>query len=150
MLTIKDIKDKFKTISGFSDHTIGSVAPISSVVLGGKMVEKHFIFDQKIKTVDNFFSSGPSQFKEMVSHIRNAEKSVGISTYKISNKSKISLNGKRSIYVSIDIPKGQKISKNNIKVVRPSYGLNPKFYKRVLGKKTIKTLKPVVDSKWNF
>ena len=88
MLTIKDIKDKFKTISGFSDHTIGSVAPISSVVLGGKMVEKHFIFDQKIKTVDNFFSSGPSQFKEMVSHIRNAEKSVGISTYKISNKSK--------------------------------------------------------------
>ena len=150
LLTIKDIKDKFKTISGFSDHTLGSVAPISSVVLGGKMVEKHFTFDQKIKTVDNFFSSGPNQFKEMVSQIRNAEKSIGMVSYKISNKSKISLNGKRSIYVSIDILKGQKISKNNIKVVRPSYGLSPEFYKRVIGKKTIKTLKAGSRLKMEF
>ena len=86
----------------------------------------------------------------MVSHIRNAEKSVGIATFKISNKSKISLNGKRSIYVSTDIPKGQKISRNNIKVVRPSYGLNPKFYKRVLGKETIKTLKAGSRLKMEF
>ena len=141
LLTIKEIKKKFKTLSGFSDHTIGSIAPITSVALGGKMVEKHFIFNQKVKTVDNFFSSGPIQFKEMVGQIRKVEKSIGIITYKISKKSKISLNGKRSIYVSNDIQKGQKISKNNIKVVRPSYGLNPKFFERVLGKKTIKNLK---------
>ena len=105
------------------------------------MIEKHFIFDQKINSVDNFFSAGPHQFKEMVNQIRSAERSIGKITYKLSKKSKISLNGKRSIYVSNNIYKGQKISKNNIKVVRPSYGLNPKLYKSVLGKKTIKNLK---------
>tara|TARA_Y100000590_G_scaffold213372_1_gene241790 strand:- start:55826 stop:56881 length:1056 start_codon:yes stop_codon:yes gene_type:complete len=141
LLTMSHIKKKFKSLVGFSDHTIGSIAPLTSVVLGGKMIEKHFIFDQKINSVDNFFSAGPHQFKEMVNQIRSAERSIGKITYKLSKKSKISLNGKRSIYVSNNIYKGQKISKNNIKVVRPSYGLNPKLYKSVLGKKTIKNLK---------
>jgi len=139
--TIQDIRRKFKTLVGFSDHTVDTIPAVTSTILGGCMIEKHFTFDIKINTVDKFFSAGPLKFKKMVQQIRSAEESMGKIDYSLSKKSKISLNGKRSIYVSHNIRRGQTITKKNIKIVRPSYGLNPKFYKFVIGKKSLKNLK---------
>ena len=83
----------------------------------------------------------PYKFKKMVEGIRIAEKSIGKITYKTTKNSKVSLNGKRSIYVSADIKRGEKLTKKNIQIVRPSFGLNPRFYELVLKKKSLKNLK---------
>ena len=131
---ISDIKKRFKVLSGLSDHTIGNTSALTSVALGGSIVEKHFNIRDKIKTVDSFFSSDFKLFKEMVEKIREVEASLGKVSYDISKSSKKHLKGKRSIYVSKFIKKGDQISKFNIKVVRPFFGLHPKFFNKILGK----------------
>jgi pseudaminic acid synthase len=97
--------------------------------------------DDKRKTVDSFFSVGEKFFRGMVQDIRNVEKSLGKVNYKISKKSKKSLKAKRSIYVTQDILKGQKIDKKNIRIIRPGYGLSPTYFKKILGRKVKNTLK---------
>ena len=134
------IKKKFGLISGLSDHTTGITAALTSVALGASIVEKHFNLDDKKKTVDSFFSLGGLGFKEMIKEIRNVEATIGNAKFKISKSSKKNLNSRRSIYISSKIKKGEKITIKNIKVVRPSFGLHPKYFKKVLGKKINKSL----------
>ena len=137
---IKYLGDKFKMPTGLSDHTVGNTAAISAVSLGACMIEKHFNLDDKRKTIDSFFSSSEKEFSKMVINIRDTEKALGEYKYKISKGSYINFKAKRSIYVCKNIKKGNKFSKNNIKVVRPSMGLHPRYYKKILGKKVKKDL----------
>ena len=109
--------------------------------MGTNIIEKHFNLDDKKKTVDSFFSVGEKFFKDMVQDIRNVEKSLGKVSYSISKRSKISLKARRSIYVIKDILKGQKIDKNNIKIIRPGYGLSPIYFKKILGRRVKNNLK---------
>ena len=132
---------KFKVLTGFSDHTKGGIAAISSVVLGANMIEKHFNIDDKRKTVDSFFSVGEKFFKKMIHDIRDAEKLLGKVSYTISKSSKKNLNAKRSIYVVQDIFKGQKINEKNIKIIRPGYGLSPIYFNKIIGCKIKKNLR---------
>ena len=132
LLTIQDIKKRFNVLSGLSDHSSGIEAPLVAVALGANMVEKHFKLN--VESVDSFFSLNRNEFKKMVEKIRICEKALGKVSYKLSKESKLSLVGKRSIYASSNIKAGEKINKTNVKVVRPSYGLHPSFYKRILGK----------------
>jgi pseudaminic acid synthase len=134
------IKKKFGLVSGLSDHTTGITVALTSVALGASIIEKHFNLDDKKKTVDSFFSLGALRFKEMIKKIRNVEATIGNAKFKVSKSSKKNLNSRRSIYISSKIKKGEKITIKNIKVVRPSFGLHPKYYKKVLGKKINKTL----------
>jgi len=138
--TIEDIKQKFNVVSGLSDHTKGTNSAIASVVLGGSIIEKHFNLDDKKKTVDSFFSLGVKNFRKMVEEIRETEIALGKVNYNVSYSSKKNINSRRSIYISNKIIRGEKISKNNVRVVRPSFGLHPKFYKKILGKKVNITL----------
>jgi len=141
LLTIPDMKKKFKVLAGFSDHTKGKIASISTVALGANIIEKHFNLDDKTKTVDSFFSVGEKFFGDMVQDIRDIEKSLGKVSYEISKKSKKSLKAKRSIYVTKDILKGNKIDKKNIKIIRPGYGLPPIYFKKILGRRVNNNLK---------
>lgn len=134
------IRKKFRLVSGLSDHTIGITAALTSVALGASIVEKHFNLNDKKKTVDSFFSLGDLGFKEMIKEIRNVEATIGNANFEISKSSKKNLNSRRSIYISRKINKGEKFTFKNIKVVRPSFGLHPKYFKEVLGKKATKTL----------
>ena len=138
---IPDIKKRFKVLSGLSDHTIGNTSALTSVVMGGSIVEKHFNIDDRRKTVDSFFSSNLKNFKDMVENIRAAELAIGKIDYTISKSSKKHMKGRRSIYIAESIEKGEKFSESNIKVVRPGLGLHPKFFKKVLGKISKKNLK---------
>ena len=137
--TMTEIKKNFNSIIGFSDHTKDEIAALTSVALGGKILEKHFNL-KKTKSVDDFFSMDYENFKTMVIKIRQIEKIMGKISYSPSKSSKIHYAGRRSIYVSKNIKKGEKISKKNIKVVRPNYGLHPKFYYDMIGKKAKKSL----------
>ena len=138
--SINEIKKQYKTLSGLSDHTKGFIAPVSAVVMGAKLIEKHFNVSNN-KSVDSFFSTNEKEFKIMTDNIRLAEASLGNGKIEISKSSKENINTRRSIYVSKNIAKGETITKNNIKIVRPTYGLHPKFYKYILNKNSNTKLK---------
>jgi len=110
--------------------------------LGAKVIEKHIVLNKKIKTVDSFFSSDPQEFKLLVSGIREVEKAIGKISYNISKGSLKNLSGRKSIYIIKKIKKKEKFTENNIRCVRPSYGLHPKYFKWVIGKKSKKNLYP--------
>lgn len=136
--TIKDISTKYNVISGFSDHTIGSTAPIVAVTLGAQIIEKHFILDKSIGGADAEFSMDAKDFKDMVLKIRDTQKLLGSVTYEMTQKKKESRRFSRSIYVCKDIKKGDIFTNKNLKSVRPSFGLHPKYLPDYLGKKALK------------
>tara|TARA_Y100000588_G_C14259534_1_gene927013 strand:- start:1337 stop:2401 length:1065 start_codon:yes stop_codon:yes gene_type:complete len=138
--SINEIKKNYKTLCGLSDHTKGFIAPVSALVAGAKLIEKHFNLSNN-KSVDSFFSSTEKEFKIMCDNIRLAEASLGTGKIEISKSSKSNFNSRRSIYVSKNIAKGESITASNIKIVRPNFGLHPKFYKFVLNKRSNTNLK---------
>ena len=133
--TIPDLKDNFKTIVGLSDHSFGSDVAIASVVLGAKIVEKHFILDRNIGGPDCEFSMEPDEFKSMVKSIRNVEKALGKVSYELSDKTKANRDFSRSLFVVKDIKKGELITSSNVKSIRPGFGAHPKYLPEILGKK---------------
>jgi len=134
LVMIPNLAQTFGVISGFSDHTLGSTAPIVAVTFGARVIEKHFILDKSIGGADADFSLDKKEFKEMVEAIRDTEKLLGKVDYSIDDKRKHSRRFSRSLYVSKNIKKGEVFTENNIKSVRPGYGMHPKYLKDVLGK----------------
>lgn len=129
--TMVDLKERFGVEVGFSDHTLGIVAPIVAVSLGAKVIEKHFILDKSIGGADADFSLDKTEFDQMVKAVRDAEKLLGNVSYEVSEKSR---QFARSLYVSKDIKKGEVFTKDNIRSVRPGFGMHPKYLKDILGK----------------
>lgn len=138
--SLLSIKKKYKSLVGFSDHTKGIIAPISAVSLGAKVLEKHFNISNN-KSVDSFFSTNEKDFKILIDSIRLAESTFGSGQIKISKSSLKNFNSRRSIYVSKDINEGELINRDNVKVVRPNYGLHPKYYNYIQKRKCKKNLK---------
>jgi len=137
---IKDLASRYDVISGLSDHTMGSVVPIIATSYGAKIIEKHFILDKSIGGPDSSFSLDENEFSEMVSNVRKAEKCIGKVDYNLTNKQKQGLNFARSLYVVEDIKKGDRLTNNNIRSIRPGFGLHPKFLPNILNKKAKKNL----------
>lgn len=129
-----DFKDRFEVEMGLSDHTLGNTAPVVAVSLGAKLVEKHFILDKSLGGPDVGFSLDPIEFKSMVEAIRDAEKALGKATYELSEKVEKNRKFARSLFVAKDIEKGGVITENNVRSVRPGYGLHPKYLSSILGK----------------
>lgn len=133
---IKDLAERFNVISGLSDHTMGSTAPIVATIMGAKIIEKHFILDRTIGGPDASFSMNEQEFTEMVKSVREAEKAVGVVDYKLTEKQKKGKDFCRSLYVVKDIKVGEVITEENVKSIRPGFGMHPKYYKDFLGKKS--------------
>ncbi len=138
--TISKIKKKYKCPVGFSDHTKDNLASIVSVLYGATIVEKHFKLDDDITSVDSHFSVPISNYKVLKETLNNVYLCIGSESmgFKINNDQK---NSRRSIYVSNNIKKNYKITKDNIKSIRPGYGLHPKYLKKILGKSVKRDLK---------
>ena len=135
LLTITDIPKRFGVLAGLSDHTIGTAAPVAAVALGASLIEKHFTTEDGGDTVDSFFSSDEENFKKMVSDIRFVDKALGNISYYISPSALPSLRGRSSLYISAPVHAGEIFTKDNIRAVRPSFGLHPRYYRDILGKK---------------
>ena len=135
---IPDLAKRFGVVSGFSDHTIGSTAPIVAVTLGAKVIEKHFIIDKSIGGADCEFSMNAVEFKMMVDKIRDTKKLLGTIDYSIDKKKKENRRFCRSLYISSNIKEGELFTNDNIKSVRPGYGLHPKYLNEILGTKAKK------------
>ena len=142
--TIPAMKEIFNVEVGFSDHTLGITAPIVAVSLGARIIEKHFILDKNLPSPDKDFSLTPNEFKEMTKVVRDTEKLLGEINFRVKKGRKFA----RSIYVSNDIKKGEKITRENIKVIRPGYGLHPKYYNKIIGKSACKDLKKGDRLRW--
>ena len=139
--TISNMKETFGVEVGFSDHTLGVTAPIVAVTLGAKVIEKHFILDKSIGGADCEFSLDKKEFKLLVDVIRDTEKLLGVVNYSLDEKKQKQRRFSRSLYVSKDIKKGEKFTLENVKSVRPGYGLHPKYLNDVLGKVALKDYK---------
>ena len=135
MIMVKDFAERFNMIVGLSDHTIGSTAPVVATCFGARIIEKHFILDRSIGGPDASFSMNEAEFTEMVKAVREAEKAIGKVDYNLTDKQKKGKDFSRSLYIVEDIAEGEVITEKNIRSIRPGFGLHPKFYKEVLGKK---------------
>ena len=148
--TIPDLADKFGCVVGLSDHTLGGEVSIAAVALGAKIIEKHFILDRNMGGPDSEFSMEPKEFKLMVDSIRNVEKALGIVSYELSDKMKANREFSRSLFVVEDIKKGEIITEDNVRSIRPGFGLHPKYLNGILGKKSNRDLKKGTPFKCSF
>lgn len=138
LLTIPDMKQRFGCKVGLSDHTEGATVPIAAVALGAEVIEKHFIIDRSIGGPDSAFSMEAEDFKAMVDSIRQVEKALGEVSYPVDPDKIKGRTGCRSLYVAKDVKKGEKVTEENVRSVRPGYGLHPRFLPEVIGKRFVK------------
>lgn len=138
--TMQDMKERYGVKVGLSDHTMGSDVAIAAVALGAEMVEKHFILDRAIGGPDAAFSMTVEEFKQMVTSIRNVEKALGKVDYPTDPTQIKGRQFSRSLYIAEDMKAGDILTEKNLRSVRPSYGLHPKYLKEILGKKVNRDL----------
>lgn len=138
---IPKMQKDFGVKVGLSDHTLGITAPIVAASLGTKVIEKHFILDKRLGGPDSAFSIEPQEFSTMAKAVREVEELLGVESYELSQKSKEGRVFMRSLFVVEDIAKGERIKENQIRSIRPGYGIPPKMKYQVIGKKAKKALK---------
>jgi pseudaminic acid synthase len=135
MIMVQDLASRFNVISGLSDHTMGATVPIVATAFGAKIIEKHFILDRSIGGPDASFSMNEKEFTEMVKAIREAEISIGEVNYTLTDKQKKGKDFSRSLYFINDLKAGEIITENDIKSIRPGFGLHPKYFNEIVGTK---------------
>jgi len=135
LITIPEIAKRWNVMVGLSDHTMGTEAPIIAVALGSRIVEKHFILSREMGGVDSHFSLDEKEFKQMVEAIRITEKMLGKVDLEMDDKKRRNREFCRSLFITADMKAGEIITPQNVRSVRPGYGMHPKFYKEILGKK---------------
>lgn len=135
LLMIKRMAKDYGVITGLSDHTLGIVAPVVAVSMGARVIEKHFILDRSIGGPDASFSLDKKEFSEMVKAVRSAEEAIGFETYELTPKSRSGRDFSRSLYFVKDMKKGEIITPECIRSIRPGFGLHPKYYDELIGKK---------------
>jgi pseudaminic acid synthase len=133
MCMVKDLAERYNVISGLSDHTMGSTVPIVATVFGAKIIEKHFIIDRSIGGPDASFSMNEAEFTAMVKAVREAEKAIGVVDYNLTEKQVKGRDFSRSLYVTEDIKQGEVFTEENIRSVRPGFGMHPKYLPQILG-----------------
>ncbi|NMC36099.1 pseudaminic acid synthase [Candidatus Beckwithbacteria bacterium] len=148
--TIPHMKDLFSCEVGLSDHTLGIGVPLASVALGATVIEKHITLRRKDGGFDSTFSLEPKEMKSLVIESRRAWKALGKISYESTKKEQASLQFKRSIYIAKDMRKGEQFTKKSLKVIRPGFGLAPKYYEHVLGKKISRNVSKGTPLKWEY
>ena len=145
MLTIKKECD---VNVGYSDHTLGTEVPIAACALGATIIEKHFTLDRNDGGVDSEFSMEPSEMSFLVTETKRAWQSLGEVKYGPTKSEESSLKYRRSLYISQDIRSGEVLSEKNLRVVRPGFGLHPRYFEELLGTKVLKDIKKGEALNW--
>ena len=147
---IPDMQKKFGVKVGLSDHSMGSLADVVAVALGGCVIEKHMCLSRDIENPDSSFSMEPQEFAQMVLDVKNAKKTLGEAQYKLSEGEQRSRLFRKSIFIAEDVEEGTVLDEKNLRVVRPSNGLHPRYYKELLGKKVTRKLTKGTPFEWNM
>ncbi|CAH6795450.1 Pseudaminic acid synthase [Vibrio chagasii] len=132
--TIADIAQRFDVLSGLSDHTIDNATAVTSIALGACLVEKHVTMDRNGGGADDSFSLEPAELKNLCQDTKTAWQALGSVNYERTEAEKGNVKFRRSLYVVKDIAKGEPITSENVRSIRPGFGLAPKFYEEVIGR----------------
>lgn len=149
ILTIPNMKETFGVNVGLSDHSIGSTVALGAVALGATLIEKHVILDKTIGGPDVEFSMEIEEFKIMVEEVRKLEKALGRINYDLNEKMIKNRTFSRSLFFTEDINKGETITEKNMRSIRPGYGLHPRYYNEILGKKATRNIKRGTPVDWS-
>jgi len=142
MAMIPEFAKRFNVIPGLSDHTMGSTVPVVATALGAKIIEKHFILDRSVGGPDASFSMNEQELTEMVKAVREAEQAIGKVSFKLTDKQIKGRDFSRSLYVVKDIKKGEVITEEHVRSIRPGFGAHPKELKNIIGE--------VAERYWGF
>lgn len=139
--TMVDMHERFGCEVGLSDHSMGWGVDVAAATLGASVIEKHYCISREQKTVDSEFSMEPAEFKAMIRDVRRAKASIGRVTYERSEKEQKGLAGRRSLYAVKDIAAGEKFTNENVRSIRPAYGLAPKHLDELLRREAKRDIK---------
>lgn len=150
LMTMKNMAEVFHVPVGLSDHSMGSVGAVAAVALGANIIEKHFCLDRAIENPDSSFSMNPEEFAQMVRDVRQAEKAIGRVSYGATEQEKSNVTFRRSIFCVKDIKKGEKLTEENVRVIRPGHGMKPKFYEEILGQVALQDIERGTPMSWGL
>lgn len=150
ILTIPHLKELFNCEVGLSDHTMGLGVSVAAVALGASVIEKHFTLCREDGGVDSTFSLEPEEMKNLVVETERAWQALGQVSYGPTEREKKSLVFRRSLYVVKDMKAGEVFSRENMRAIRPGYGLPPKFIDMFLGKRVVRDLLRGAPVSWGL
>lgn len=150
ILTIPHLRELFQTQTGLSDHTMGVGVAVASVALGATLIEKHFTLRRADGGVDATFSLEPEEFRSLVVESERAWQSLGTVAYGPTEKELNSLQFRRSLYVVEDLHAGDVLTERNLKAIRPGFGLPPRYYDSLLGKKVTRDVQRGTPVSWDL
>jgi len=148
--TVAHLAQTFAAPTGLSDHTLGIAAPVAAVALGGCVIEKHLTLSRNESSPDAAFSLEPEEFSRMVQAVRFAQTALGGVHYGPSPQERASLAFRRSLFVVKDVRQGEIFTENNIRSIRPSGGLPPKFLGEILGRRASKDAAKGTPLSWDL
>lgn len=148
--TISLLKDKYKCNVGLSDHTIGSHAAFAACALGASLIEKHFKMPGDQSSVDASFSMQLSELPYFKDSLNSIYTAIGSPNLDLSESARISYIGRRSLYVVKKVSKGEKFNFDNLRSIRPCYGLHPKYLNSIVGKKASIDIEPGTRMEWSL
>lgn len=146
--TIPHLSQMFDVPAGLSDHTLGSAVSVAAVSLGACIIEKHFTLSRKTTGPDSAFSMEPPEFRIMVDAIRQAEKALGTVSYDLTEHENASRVFRRSLFAVKDIQKGERLTEENVRSIRPGFGLPPKNIDIILGRRASRKIARGTPLSW--
>lgn len=147
---IMELRRKFNLVTGLSDHTLGVVVPIAAVSMGASIIEKHFTLSRSEGGVDSAFSIEPEELEFLVSSCKEAQDATGEVKIGPKESELRGLNYRRSLYIVEDIAAGEILTIDNVRAIRPGFGLKPKFYNEIIGKKALQDIKRGTPVSWKL
>ncbi|MDD3167993.1 MAG: pseudaminic acid synthase [Eubacteriales bacterium] len=147
---MSDFKNRFSVKAGLSDHSLGHEAAVIAAAMQASMIEKHFILDHSISGPDADFSTDADEFREMVSNIRKTEQIIGEVSYELDESKMKTREFARSLFIVSDVKKGDRITRENVRSIRPGHGISPKYFDELAGKKFIKDVNRGTPLFWDL
>jgi pseudaminic acid synthase len=148
--TIPDMLERFGVPVGLSDHTLGLAVPVAAVALGACIVEKHLTLSRQAPGPDAAFSLEPAEFRAMAEAVRTAERALGRPEYSVGEREAQSRIFRRSLFVVHAVKAGERFSAQNVRSIRPGYGLHPRHYEEILGKRAARDIEPGTPLSWDL
>lgn len=139
--TIPDMIERFGCPVGLSDHGLDPIVPVAAVSVGASMIEKHFTLSRKYKTPDSFFSMEPKEMMRLVRDVRSAERCLGRVNYDVTAGEAKNLVFRRSLFAVRDVPRGGLLTEENIRSIRPAYGISPEWLDRIIGLRSKRSIR---------
>jgi sialic acid synthase SpsE len=148
--TLQHLREQHGVVVGLSDHTLGVAASVAAVALGACFIEKHFTLERAEGGVDSDFSLEPPELERLVKECRDAWEALGTVRYDEVPSEASNRHARRSLYVVADVPKGEALTPQNVRSIRPGFGLPPKHLPEVLNRKASRDLKRGSPLDWSM